>query len=243
MNVCIPWRDSGDPDRKDAFRRVTDAYASLDLPLIVSDSDREQPFNVSQARNRAAAQAPPGMLVFADADTLARPDVLLRMVDAAWETGGLVLPSHKWWQDARGAPGAHEEPLLAPLGGVMTIGHQAFAQVGGFDERFTGWSGEDSAFVRACQTLVGLHRVEADILHLWHPRPAPGSGDWAPRPEDLHDLADDDPGLERGRFVYSHSPLEARYLQAIDQPDQMLALLSEPGGPLGPDVSRTGARS
>ncbi|QCK82219.1 hypothetical protein E5Z46_08125 [Geobacillus kaustophilus NBRC 102445] len=42
--------------------------------------------------------------------------------------------------------------------------------VGGFDERFSAWGGEDDAFSSAVNTLCGHYkRLEHTIYHLWHP--------------------------------------------------------------------------
>jgi hypothetical protein len=40
--------------------------------------------------------------------------------------------------------------------------------VGGFDERFEGWGGEDDAFHAACRALCGTERLRGVAWHLWH---------------------------------------------------------------------------
>jgi hypothetical protein len=45
----------------------------------------------------------------------------------------------------------------------------AFWQVGGMDERFVGWGGEDIAFMHAVDTLYGRHQTtNNDVFHLYH---------------------------------------------------------------------------
>lgn len=62
---------------------------------------------------------------------------------------------------------------LALCGGLFVIRRTAFAHVGGFDERFLGWGGEDDAMTIKVER-ARLSCVELDdepALHLWHPRP------------------------------------------------------------------------
>lgn len=52
----------------------------------------------------------------------------------------------------------------------MMFPREAIDILGGFDERFKGWGGEDVALLRALDTLYGKHKtMNNDILHLWHP--------------------------------------------------------------------------
>lgn len=52
----------------------------------------------------------------------------------------------------------------------MMFPREAIEILGGFDERFKGWGGEDVALLRALDTLYAKHKTtKNDILHLWHP--------------------------------------------------------------------------
>lgn len=93
-----------------------------------------------------------------------------------------------------GVPCWLDEPLDADMyenrGGGSMHGHMfgamcqvvprdAFDLVGGWDERFAGWGGEDVSHARALDTLWGRHRsLNAPIYHLWHPT-APSSAQWS----------------------------------------------------------------
>jgi hypothetical protein len=57
-------------------------------------------------------------------------------------------------------------------GAMITImPREAFEAVGGMDERFRGWGGEDVSFLRALDTLWVKHKnTPNDVLHLWHPK-------------------------------------------------------------------------
>jgi hypothetical protein len=59
---------------------------------------------------------------------------------------------------------------------IQIMPREAFEAVGGMDERFRGWGGEDVSFMFALDTLWGKHKtLPGQVLHLWHPTI---SGDW-----------------------------------------------------------------
>jgi glycosyltransferase involved in cell wall biosynthesis len=52
---------------------------------------------------------------------------------------------------------------------IQIMPAEAFEAVGGMDDRFAGWGGEDVAFMRAVDTLYGKHKTWNDqVFHLWH---------------------------------------------------------------------------
>lgn len=53
-------------------------------------------------------------------------------------------------------------------GGTLAVKRGAFESVGGFDESFTGWTGEDREFYDRCQTHDGMFHSYIPFLHLWH---------------------------------------------------------------------------
>lgn len=61
-------------------------------------------------------------------------------------------------------------------GGTLAITKQAFFQIGGFDERFTGWSGEDREFYDRCLVLNGYRFGYLPFIHLWHPEQSSKAG-------------------------------------------------------------------
>lgn len=59
---------------------------------------------------------------------------------------------------------------------IQMMSRQAFECVGGWDERFRGWGGEDRSNMLAMDTLFGRHQtMPGDVLHLWHPMLSPDS--------------------------------------------------------------------
>lgn len=63
---------------------------------------------------------------------------------------------------------------------IQIVPREAFYEVGGWDERFRGWGGEDHSIMRATDTLYWRHKtLPGQVLHLWHPMFSDeGTGDW-----------------------------------------------------------------
>ena len=54
--------------------------------------------------------------------------------------------------------------------GIQIVPREAFEEVGGWDERFRGWGGEDHAAMEATDTLYWPHKtLPGQFLHVWHP--------------------------------------------------------------------------
>ncbi|MFN9631092.1 MAG: glycosyltransferase family 2 protein [Cyanobacteriota bacterium] len=53
-------------------------------------------------------------------------------------------------------------------GGSMAITRKAYIQIGGMDEEFVGWGGEDIDFWRRCSVLNRWIWGYQPIIHLWH---------------------------------------------------------------------------
>jgi GT2 family glycosyltransferase len=61
-------------------------------------------------------------------------------------------------------------------GGSLVIARQAYEDVGGLDETFIGWGGEDNEFWERAQTRRHWPYSSMSLIHLWHPAQA-GKGD------------------------------------------------------------------
>jgi hypothetical protein len=151
------------------------------------------PFNKAWGLNVGARLAEAGVLVFGDADVivpgglgeaaahcahhaqLAKP--YRRLVDLTPEETARVR--------AGTDPAIVRDPAAAPnrdaigerlvlCGGWFAIRRDAFAALGGFDERFVGWGGEDDAMtIKVERARLATWELDPGAAwHLWHPRGA-----------------------------------------------------------------------
>jgi len=220
--VAIPFRATN-PIRAANHELTVQYYEELGFRVISSDSDPDQPFNVSQARNRAVALAEPwDVVVVADADTLLDRDPLEEAIDLAVQHGSLVRTIGALWLQREDRLTTDPRPLRRCAGGVHVWSRYAWQVLGGYDERFTGWSLEDVAVVMAGDTFGLTERVDGEAVHLFHER----------EPEWVDGLLDSYDGL------LSEPPLLQRYRAALYQPPLMRALLDERlSAPTGADAT------
>ncbi|MFI9721891.1 galactosyltransferase-related protein [Streptomyces sp. NPDC052396] len=61
--------------------------------------------------------------------------------------------------------------LREPPGGCVWTRTEIFDKVGGFDERYEGWGGEDDDVIARLSGAAPVVRFEDPLLHLNHPRP------------------------------------------------------------------------
>lgn len=169
--VCVPWRPADGRVNHWEFVR---AFWS-DYPVITGDTDG--PFNRAAARNNAAAQTTADVLIFADADIVGDHQAISEAVDHAADTGELSYPHVRTRILGQTATQHFKQGgIVKPRrtaqkspAGIVVVRRDLYEQVR-WDEGFDGgWGYEDVAFMFAASTLAGVHRVNADITHLWHP--------------------------------------------------------------------------
>lgn len=169
------------------------------------DERTDLPFSKSVAINNAVAKSSGDVLVIVDADGFIRARNVLycvREIRKAIKRGHRLwfVPYRQFYRLTEEASTkviesdpAHpfyipEPPLKCDIidsSGSM-LGHwygamiqimprEAFDIVGGWDERFRGWGGEDHSHMRAMDTLYWHHKtLPHQVLHLWHPMLGPG---------------------------------------------------------------------
>jgi GT2 family glycosyltransferase len=124
---------------------------------------------LAMARNRAAACARGDHLIFLDVDCIPLAQCLSRLSDAITETDGLVCAEVRYlgprvaagvWNEASLLAAGKPHPVrsfpkdgLRPVGDpglfwslAFAIRRSTFERIGGFDERFSGYGGEDTDF-------------------------------------------------------------------------------------------------
>jgi len=159
------------------------------------------PFCKTRALNRAARKARGKVLVLLDADAYMDAEVVDSCADRildAHELGHRLwfVPYRRLYRLTKQATlkilhSCPEHPYKFPVppdqcdvenettakyghryGAMIMMFHrEAFEMLGGFDERFVGWGGEDVALLRTLDTLYAKHKSTPNqILHMWHPR-------------------------------------------------------------------------
>jgi hypothetical protein len=193
LSILVPFRDA-DGTRTRAKDWIVARWQHFypEAEFILAPDDGVDPFNKSMAVNAAAKKATGDTFVILDADSWIPIDTMalafrrLELAGNRW-----VVPARRSFRLTQG----YSEQLLAldptteklpPLinsratveqaGGVVGFCHivprEAFEAVGGMDERFRGWGGEDSCFVKALDVVWGQHiKVQGTVMSLWHARP------------------------------------------------------------------------
>jgi hypothetical protein len=179
--IAIPFREDPNPEinRQDLLTTVTDYLAEVlpEAAVTIVDSDPSKPFNRAGARNacvRYAESVGWEVVVILDADTLPPADLVLKAVEAA-RSGGLHQPF-------RYCVTLNPDLGLTPLtltpqhlntrtahriwispGSCYIIRPDIYWRIGGQDEGFIHWGGEDSAFMDTARALgVTLTRHSVD---------------------------------------------------------------------------------
>lgn len=156
--------------------------------LAASDTD----FHKSKLLNSLAAKAREPLLLMCDADIILSESGLMRSLQAVSTELDFVRPfadlidldsaqtvaylQHGYLPDAakhgESTNRTHFGEQLCLAGGAFIIRNDVYQQLGGFDERFIGWGGEDNAFSLLVESKVSKSAIlrQGTAWHLWHPR-------------------------------------------------------------------------
>jgi len=187
VSVVIAYRDMGDPHRAQAFRYVLDWWPGLDVEIVVESGSSDDTFTRASAINAAVARAGGDLIIQADPDSLVPGDPsLVDALTVAGEADGLVIPHDQYLYLTADATadlyaGRAELWEMGPehcefhgrdgRGNVVVFHRSVWEKVGGLDERFPMWGGDDAAFAYAVEAIVGpTVRIPGPMVHLWHPR-------------------------------------------------------------------------
>ncbi|HEX7708687.1 MAG TPA: galactosyltransferase-related protein [Thermoanaerobaculia bacterium] len=134
------------------------------IPMTIA-SDAE-PYNRSAAFNEGVRHARASLLVLHDGDILV-PKSYAREIVRQAESGYAAIDL-KRFLFYLGSSGRCEKVLQNAHGGSVAITSEGFDAIGGFDERFVGWGGEDNDFWDRAETLESTRFGYLPLLHLWH---------------------------------------------------------------------------
>ena len=83
----------------------------------------------------------------------------------------------------------HFESIVqnAQGGGSISAIKKAYFEIGGFDEQFIGWGGEDNEFWERAQTMRTWSYANLPLIHLWHSAQPEKNKDGAGRNKQLYE--------------------------------------------------------
>lgn len=180
--VAVPYRPQ--PWRDELWNHLKTRYwPRTGLTPIVGEHT-DGPFNRSQAINTALT-GPWEVAVIADSDTWVPEPQLREAIKTARRTETLcsaLTSVVELSEDCTRAILSGDMDFLdigvdkirsrelETQSSMIVVPRTLWDAVGGMDERFTGWGGEDNAFWRACALIGGKpHRIHGHAYHLWHP--------------------------------------------------------------------------
>lgn len=146
------------------------------------------PYNRSWSFNIAYREIDSPIMIFGDSDIIMRPSEFRAALEAA-DSLDVVSPyssvldldrheSEMSMDDmvSIGRPGRGEtdHQKINICGGIVIFSRDAFERVGGWDEEFVGWGGEDDMMTFKVEA-AGLKAASLPFrcYHLWHPRVLP----------------------------------------------------------------------
>lgn len=139
-------------------------------------------YNRSQAFNAGARIARGRVLILHDNDILVPADYgaqSVRLVQEGYEVVQLkrfvFYLDRASSQHMRRPEKAQCEQVVENLcgGGSLAVSARAYDEIGGMDEEFVGWGGEDEEFWDRCLTQNVWEYGSLPFIHLWH-EPQPG---------------------------------------------------------------------
>jgi hypothetical protein len=234
--VCIPWFDTGCQYRRRALGWTANYWDELGFRVVYGDGESR-----SAARNDAVRKAGADVALIADADTVVPAHQVWAAAHLANISNRLVHAYVDHERIGRGAtkrmcstkgyklPARSSRAIRGSSSGCIAVSRNLYQLVGGHDERFRAWGGEDRAFQYACDTLAGPgERITGLSYHLWHPP--------------SEDAKADDPGhmacvelALRYKAAAGWEPKAGVLIRTPGvsaDPVAMRSIMSEPGGPL-----------
>lgn len=232
--VCTPWIET-DSYWRERGRTWTAAYWwNLGMEVVYGTA---KGVNRAAARNDAARRTDADVFFFSDADMWVPESQMKAAIEKASQ-GTMVMAYVQHmrlnrWATTRIVDGL--EPTMQGqtvkdcAGGCFAVHRDVYETVGGHDERFTVWGGEDRSFYFACQTLVGpIERIDGFSYHLWHTRDPVLSRHTDERKAGTKLAL----RYKRAAGIKGRTGVLPATRDAKADPDAMRAILQEPGGPL-----------
>lgn len=133
-------------------------------------------YNRGWAFNVAVKQTEKNIFVFADADIFLSKEEYLLCFEATQKFEAITptktkatnisISSHRNLAFEK----IGQRELFTFAGGIVILTKNAFEKIGGWDERFEGWGGEDGAFSHVIFNMLISKTFDFEMFHIDHPR-------------------------------------------------------------------------
>ncbi len=215
------------------------ALPSLPSPLIyrhISKDGVPAGWHKAWAYNVGARLARGSIIVFHDGDVCAPAGYAAELVNAIDQRGfaaaslqRLLFYMSQYDTQTVNTTSAIETsatPLLVFQnwkGGTIAVAREAFLAMGGFDEGFVDWGGEDDEFFDRCGALRQCRSGYLPFVHLWHP----------PQPDRKSSTNPNITEVMPWRMAMTHAQRLAELTQRrwgqVEAPDPLTGYKSRPG--------------
>lgn len=180
VSVVFPYRGTTEY-RIAAFEYLHEHMTRMlpDAEIVIAD-DGSKTFSRAGSRNKGVREASNDIVIVCDADSIPQSKAVYEAIEQA-DDGLFHLPythflsltkAHTYRllnEGSRPLAGKPEFMTMNSVGGIFAMSKQAYFAVGGQDEGFEGWGGEDVAFAFACEALLGPPiRHSGHLYGLWH---------------------------------------------------------------------------
>jgi len=177
-SIVIPYKKS-DVQRDLNLQFLLNEYKKMFNFEIIISQDNNKDLNVSRLRNLGVKQAQGEYIILLDADLYVPKKMILDGIKLIKKQPYVISKKNSVNDlgviDTRNLIKKNILPQNIPLSlrttvAFMIISKKIYNKVGGYDERFKNWGGEDNAFIHTLRMhCPQIERVEGKIYHLWHP--------------------------------------------------------------------------
>ncbi len=147
------------------------------------------PFNKSWSWNVGLKACTTQIVIFGDSDIIMDPNEFIKSLNLMnhyecvspyssvvdLDQSESNLSYDKIVSIARPGRGENDNQKINLCGGIILYRTESIYRIGGWNERFVGWGGEDNYQEYKTKNLLTWVENKARCYHLWHPRPVPDS--------------------------------------------------------------------
>lgn len=187
VSMVVPHR-YGDFHRDRNWKHARAYYEKMmDGIEICVGNTNSIPYSKSEAVNDGVRKSTRNILIIADSDVLIDIDTLKEGIDMLSkysfiipynklvrldkETTDHIISKSIYTENVYTRKSEIIKAESRMVGGIYITTKEDYKNIGGFDERFRGWGGEDDAVLCCVKHIYGsYHRLKGTLYHLYHER-------------------------------------------------------------------------